>query len=636
MNKIELEKNLEQIIDLYNNLQKSLHDIFDWVKNETEWRKHLDDFLNYVWLDKNEETRFAAYSRIVDLKENALELYLEKQKISEEEKREKINKSYEFVAEFYSEVQAVIISVIEAKALLTPFYLEVFKWVANVWLAFNDFFMPWRNHIVKWVNKNLEQKFNNDSDKIIDFLNKNNLFDKGHRWEQADRSYSALVLENGEYKNKAYLDVFPKEIWDITKELDSFIIKLSSLEDEIYNSKEYYIDYLKAIKEAFLEKDTSKLVEKWAKVDECWMSITTPFQIGHPLEFYEDKYRKAVAPEWDLRIVNTVFKSDVEESMENMYEHFYNAPFSIKGSCPKDWGIIKLREKYISSYEFSKANMKRVQLYLTSPILYYSSELTWLFSAQVVPNDEVISKAKWKKIFAFPEMVLENKRSAPFMILDSKIFEKTLLDEYRKSLFWDDKEFYKIYDIETIGHEFWHTLWLDIDTETIMNTKSWVYKNIEEFKATMWWIIMYFFNEEIAPELKQKLLIYHVIRCINLLKYREVNEIEPYYCESLIHLSILFESWIVNINNNKKVELNFSEKTYNQLKKVYVRDYKKLINIYLEKIDALEFLKEYTIKKDWYYLPKDNNIREFVEYYYSLYKHVGNELDNSISKDNYK
>jgi hypothetical protein len=40
--------------------------------------------------------------------------------------------------------------------------------------------LPWRNHIIYNINKKLEDKFDKDSDKIIDFLNKNNLFDKGH------------------------------------------------------------------------------------------------------------------------------------------------------------------------------------------------------------------------------------------------------------------------------------------------------------------------------------------------------------------------------------------------------------------------------------------------------------------------
>ena len=46
--------------------------------------------------------------------------------------------------------------------------------------------------------------------------------------------------------------------------------------------------------------------------------------ISHPLEFYEDKYRKAVAPEWDLRILNNVFDSVVESDIENMYENIFS------------------------------------------------------------------------------------------------------------------------------------------------------------------------------------------------------------------------------------------------------------------------------------------------------------------------
>jgi CRISPR/Cas system endoribonuclease Cas6 (RAMP superfamily) len=161
--------------------------------------------------------------------------------------------------------------------------------------------------------------------------------------------------------SKSYSEVFPDEIKSIVEELDSFINNLSKLDDEIYDAKQNYIDYLKAIKTALVEKKTDKLVEKWSKVDEAWMSITTPFQISHPLEFYEDKYRKAVAPEWDLRIQNKVFESNVENSILSMYESFYD-----------DIG----RDNFRQSYMFSLDNQKRVQLYLSSPVLYYSSELT--------------------------------------------------------------------------------------------------------------------------------------------------------------------------------------------------------------------------------------------------------------------
>jgi len=63
----------------------------------------------------------------VNLHEDSLVLYLEKNNYTEDEKRKKIDLSYNFTCTFHSEIQAVIISVIDAKKLLTPFYLEIFK-----------------------------------------------------------------------------------------------------------------------------------------------------------------------------------------------------------------------------------------------------------------------------------------------------------------------------------------------------------------------------------------------------------------------------------------------------------------------------------------------------------------------------
>jgi hypothetical protein len=70
-----------------------------------------------------------------------------------------------------------------------------------------------------------------------------------------------------------------------------------------------------------LEDNKDNLINKWAKVDEKWMDITTPFQITHPLEFYEDKFRKAVAPEWDLRIkTDFISNSTVLTDIIKMHE----------------------------------------------------------------------------------------------------------------------------------------------------------------------------------------------------------------------------------------------------------------------------------------------------------------------------
>ena len=88
---------------------------------------------------------------------------------------------------------------------------------------------------------------------------------------------------------------------------EEFVDKLIELEDEIYNQKWDYIAYIQSLIVAFSEDKTDELVNKWANVDRAWMKITTPIQIGHPLEYYEDHFRKAVALEWDIRLTNPKF-----------------------------------------------------------------------------------------------------------------------------------------------------------------------------------------------------------------------------------------------------------------------------------------------------------------------------------------
>lgn len=381
--------------------------------------------------------------------------------------------------------------------------------------------------------------------------------------------------------------------------------------DEVYGQKKEHIEYLEALKEAFSETDTDQLVAKWAKVDEKWMDIHTPFQIVHPLEFYEDKYRKAVAPEWDLRIQNTkLFQSDIKDDVESMFLKMGE----ITGIHPAS---------DISTFSLSSLN--RTQLYISSPLFYYGSQLGGLPSAQVVPNDTEVSKTHGKKIFSFAENILKQNRSRPRMKLQRLAIEKSLREKKRNMVFGPDAFFYGVYDVSTIGHEFGHTLWLDMDTESRMNGGG-NFKNIEEWKATTGGLMAFFMNPK--EELKEAVVVDLIMRSVSLIGWMKMDDLCPYYCESLVHLQVLFDSGIIAVNEEGKIAMNLDDTTFESLKNGFIEHYKKLIHAYEAKEDASVFLGDYTIIEDGSFLPKDPKIREFVKKYYALYKEIGNVVDD--------
>ena len=170
------------------------------------------------------------------------------------------------------------------------------------------------------------------------------------------------------------------------------------LEDEVFGLKGQWIAYLEAIKAALEESDTARLIARWAEVDRKWMAVTSPIQVGHPLEYYEDRYRKAVALEWDLRIVNPE-RTGAEEVAGNV-KAMYRTLF------PEVSGKGEGR-----ALALGNAAIDRTQLYIGRPLFYYGAEFCGLFSAQVVPNDEQVSAELGKKIFAFADMVRESALS---------------------------------------------------------------------------------------------------------------------------------------------------------------------------------------------------------------------------------
>jgi hypothetical protein len=165
-------------------------------------------------------------------------------------------------------------------------------------------------------------------------------------------------------------------------------------------------------------------------------------------------------------------------------------------------------------------------------------------------------------------------------------------------------------------------LWIDKDTEIKMNQTG-QFKNIEEFKATVSGLVGHFLTHP-TTSLDEKMMVLHVLRSVNLLKYQKVDDIIPYYCEALIHLSIMKSAEFLVIEN-EKVDFDFSK--YESLKQHYIKTYDELVKLYLEKQDASKFLYKWVKFENGIYLPVDEKLEKFVKQFYSLYLKYGNEVN---------
>jgi len=609
-----ITKEKEKLNLLYSYLETKQYDKLDII----------EQFAQKLSLDIDNQLRVALVNRLVSLRDDSLIQVLKQQNKTEQQITIIVEQAYKFVSEFWVEHHRKTIEYIEQNQLLTPFYEAVFKGVYNVGIKMSIWQSSWTDHIINNINKELLEQFDNDEN-VMEYLKNNNLFDIGHDEQIADRSYSVLVKQPNGYINKSYKEAFKKEVNDVIDALEDFSDNLIALEDDIYNQKWQYVKYIQCLITAFSEKRTDRLVHYWAEVDRAWMEITTPIQIGHPLEYYEDHYRKAVALEWDIRLVNPIYqqKNIRDQKLKNMSKTIYEQ--------------IDSNKTYKNIYDFSLKSLNKVQLYLSRPALFFAAEFNGLFSAQVVPNDEKVSKEYGKKIFAFSDEVLQSQRAKPFLKLSKEILGDKFLKEDRKFLFTQDEDWHKVYDITTIGHEFGHILWCDEDTETVMNSGA-NFKNIEEFKATVGGLVSFFMDENDDEKYLEKYIINDTIkRAIGLISWMEVDEVQPYYCEGLIHLVGLFNSSVlVWDNDTNHLLINRSEQNIIKLKQWYIDTYKSLALHYLHKQDASLWLNKFVSKNEKYFLPTDENIKQFVLYYFQRYKQIGQELDYSDDKSNYK
>ncbi|MCG3697188.1 invasion protein CiaB [Aliarcobacter butzleri] len=625
MTKEQFLNDLQKIYDFLNDQKTKTNELIKFLENE-EFDKLtlIDDFAKSLNLEMNSDLRFALVTRLVNLRDDSLVQVLKKLEKNEKEIIELQEKAYQFVKQYWHDIHTKFIDFIVENKLLTPFYREIFIGVYNVGLQMSSWQTSWTAHIINGINKELVGLFDGDEAKIMKYLEDEKLFDLGHGGITADRCYSALVKDGDKYKSQAYIKAFKKETTEVVDALEEFADKLIELEDEIYNQKWDYVLYIQALIKAFSEDRTDELVSKWADVDRAWMKIKTPIQIGHPLEYYEDHFRKAVALEWDIRLTNPKFAQN---------DHRVN---KIKSAFSKIYSSFEANNSYKKIYDFSFKSLNKVQLYVGRPALFFGAEFNGLFSAQVVPNDEVVSLEEGKKIFAFSDEILQTSRAKPFLKLSQEIFGQELLTRDRMFLFNETASWHQVYDISTIGHEYGHILWCDDETESVMN-KTGNFKNIEEFKATTGGLISYLLDEDTDElHLKEQVLIDLVKRSVGLIGWMEVDEVQPYYCEGLIHLSGLFDSGVLSWDDeNKKLSIDISDAKFEALKAWYITNYTALAKHYLDKKDATLFLNNYATKTEKYFMPNDETINSFVKYYFKRYQEIGQELDTEDKKSNY-
>ncbi|RXJ86650.1 invasion protein CiaB [Arcobacter sp. CECT 8985] len=623
MNENQFLKDVEKIYQFLEEQKNNTNKLITYLENnELDKLSIIDEFAQKLDLQLDNNLRFALITRLVNLRDDSLVQVLKKQGKDEKEIIDLQEKAYRFVKEIWEEKHLKLIDFIEKENLLTPFYKEIFVGVYSVGKMMSKWQSSWTALIINKTNKQLLEKFDGDETKVFEYLENEKLFDLGHGGEIADRCYSALVKQNDQYKSKAYIDAFKKEVTEVVDALENFADRLLEHEDEIYNQKWDYILYIQALIKAFSEQDVNALVEKWADVDRAWMKIKTPIQIGHPLEYYEDHFRKAVALEWDIRLTNPTFAKN-----ENRVN-------KIKSAFEKIYSSFESNKKYENIYNFSLKSLDKVQLYIGRPALFFGAEFNGLFSAQVVPNDEIVSKEEGKKIFAFSDEILQISRAKPFLKLTKDIFGQELLKKDREFLFNETEKWHKVYDISTIGHEYGHILWCDDETEATMN-KTGNFKNIEEFKATTGGLISFFCDEEDdEKELEEQVFIDLVKRAIGLIGWMEVDEVQPYYCEGLIHLNALFDSAILDFDKEKLI-IDLEDSKKEELKKWYIENYTNLAKHYLDKKDATLFLNQFAVKEGKFFMPVNEKINSFVKFYFEKYKDIGQELDTEDKKSNY-
>ena len=587
----------------------------------------------------------ALIERIVNLREDAILKLLKSKSPTEIAHARAL--LLEYVSAYYAAAHAKLLHAIESRQLLTPFYREILASTYRIGLCMNAFFALWDRELIQGINARLGEIFS--FEEALALLEPT--MERDSAGNNAQRTYSlpchprTPLTRQSAFSCVPYIEAFPKEVGAIIEAIEVSVGRLEGLEDSVFGCAQAYVEYFKALKNAWACTNSAQLIESWRAVDYAWMRIDAPLQVGHPLEYYEDVYRHAVAPEWDLRLCvakdnKGIYALDVAQGIK----HAFSLLADTLGYGAR-------------SRAFVKHSLEKSRVYESVPLLFFGAENNGLFSAQVVPNDEIVSRKEGKKIFAFPLRIIAQARAKPQMRLSYEFFSKEFIARGREVLFHNESLWHSVYDLSTNGHEFGHILWIDESSEEAMN-KSGEFKNIEEFKATSGGIVAYLLaHSPIARILcdglgdLERLSVEHCLRAlescsaveaeiwealfddclrraVGLMAWRESLEVRPYYCEGIIHLCGGFESGALEFDKSREFgKVGINRARYVELALWYLRTYVDLAAHYRDKKDAKAWLERFCINK------QSKGVRvlhpqasALVEHYFERYVAIGEEI----------
>lgn len=601
MKKNNIKQDLQALLQKNTQLDVEIFRLYESIDLEIELFHKIQQEFHEIDLILDKKMKIAILDRIVKLQETSLIQELRQRKYSQDLIEKIQDKLLKLNIDFYARRHQELLDFIEEKELFSEFHRCIFRGVHDIGLSINIFFVQWKNKIFKEIYAPLSKTYTHKE--MLKILQNTMDRDNG---EIADRSYS--IVQKGDcddFEKLSYASAFCEISSQIAKKIAKLLERLQILEDELFDQKDLYLQYFLALKQVFLEKDCDLLIQKWRQVDEYWIQIDTPFQICHFFEYYEDRYRHCVSPEWDLRICYLEDSDFVSNSIIACFDYFASQTDLNKQSYEQTLRVLKTTKSYRASFG-----------------LFYGSQNNGLFSAQVIPNDETLMKQYGKKIFAFPDRVRMIAINKPKLWLHYEVFGGKIMSEYFDILQNQPELWERVYAISTNGHEFGHILWMEDDTQVSMN-KSGHFKNIEEFKATSGGLVGYFLQDD--ENCIQALMLDHLIRCINILGYREQEEMLPYYYEVLLHLYGAFETGVLIFDEHAKGnKLKVIKEKYQSFKKWYLDAYKELVLFYQNKRDAKEWLERYMDSSTRSLNLKNAN--DFVQWYWKQYQEYGRRI----------